>query len=152
MAPPPGEASDGPKDWCTIVRDRGMELIVRDLRDAMASFEELEAADFPVLHLPYDLLISIPQDSSNDLPFAACKVQLSAIKGGTIITFAMSHSVADGSGTNELMRVLSEETRRAQEHASEGIAHEVPSTGLTMGMGLDRSVLRHVGRVKQCLT
>jgi hypothetical protein len=43
------------------VLDRGMELVVRDLRTAMTSFEELEAAKFPSSHLPYNLLMPIPQ-------------------------------------------------------------------------------------------
>jgi hypothetical protein len=141
---PPDVASDGQQDWRTIVADRGIELVVRDLRTAMASFEELEAAAFPTLHLPYDLLMPIPQDLSNDRPFAACKMQFSAIKGGTILTFAMSHCVADGTGTNELMRVLSEETRLAQEHSSERVANNVRSMTVTTGMGQDRSVMRNM--------
>ncbi|MCJ1485453.1 hypothetical protein MMC06_005627, partial [Schaereria dolodes] len=111
---PSDVASDGQQDWRTIVPDEGIELIVRDLRTKIASFEELEAAEFPILQLPYDLLMPIPQDLGNDRPFAACKMQFSTIDGGTILTFAISHSVADGTGTNELMRVLSEETRFAQ--------------------------------------
>lgn len=134
---PPEEASNAQQNWRTIVPDRGIELIVRDLRLAMPSFEELEADDFPPLRLPYDLLVPVPQDLGNDRPFAACKVQFSAINGGTILTFAMSHSVADGSGTNELMRILSEETRFAQEHQG-----EVRSVSKTVGM--DRSVMRNM--------
>ncbi len=141
---PPDVASDGQQDWRTIVPDRGLELIVRDLRTAMPSFEELEAAEFPSLHLPYDLLMPIPQDLGNDLPFAACKMQFSAIDGGTILTFAMSHSVADGTGMNELMRVLSQETRFAQDHSSESVANEVRSMVVTAGMGQDRSVIRNM--------
>jgi hypothetical protein len=141
---PPDVASDSQQDWRTIVPDRGLELIVRDLRTAMASFEELEAAEFPALLLPYDLLMPIPQDLGNDRPFAACKMQFSAIVGGTILTFAMSHSVADGTGTNELMRVLSEETRFAQEHLSESVANEIRSMAVTTGMGQDRSVMRNM--------
>ncbi|OCL09698.1 hypothetical protein AOQ84DRAFT_15204 [Glonium stellatum] len=138
---PPDEASNSQEDWRTIVPDRGIELIVRDLQTAVASFEELEAAEFPALQLPYDLLMPIPQDIGNDRPFAACKLQFSAINGGTILTFAMSHCVADGTGTNELMRVLSEETRFAQEHSSEGVVNEVRSMSVTTSMGLDRSVI-----------
>jgi hypothetical protein len=113
----------------------GIGLVVRDLRTAMPSFDELEADNFPALKLPYDLLMPVPQDISNDCPFAACKVQFSAIEGGTIITFAMSHSVADGSGTNELMRVLAEKTSFSQKGCS------LNSTAL---MGLDRSVMRNM--------
>jgi trichothecene 3-O-acetyltransferase len=122
---PPDVASDGQQDWRTIVPDRGIELIVRDLRTAMASFEEPESAGFPALRLPYELLMPVPQDLGNDRPFAAYKMRFSAIDGGTILTFAMSHCVAEGTGTNELMRVLSEETRFAQDHSSEGVANEV---------------------------
>src|SRR6187402_1266049 len=141
---PPDVASDGQQDWRTIVPNGGIELIVRDLRLAVASFEELEAAEFPVLSLPYELLVPIPHDLGNDRPFAACKMQFSAINGGTIITFAMSHSVADGAGTNELMRVLTEETRLAQEHPSGGVADELHLVAKTTGMGQDRSILRNM--------
>ena len=141
---PPDLAGDGQQDWRTIVPDRGIELIVRDLRTAMASFEELEEAEFPALHLRYDLLVPVPQDLGNDRPFAACKMQFSAIDGGTVLTWAMSHCVADGAGTNELMRVLSEETRFAQEHSRDGAANEVRSMAVTTGMGQDRSLMRNM--------
>src|SRR5271170_3294867 len=88
--------------------------------------------------------MTVPLDLGNDRPFAACKMQFSAIDGGTILTWAMSHSVADGSGTNELMRVLSEETRLAQEHSSESAADEARRGAVTTGMGLDRSVMRNM--------
>lgn len=141
---PSDVASDYQKDWRTILPDRGIELVVRDLQTAMASFGELEVAEFPALRLPYDLLMPIPQDFGNDRPFAACKLQFSAIDGGTILTFAMSHSVADGVGTNELMRVLSEETRLAQKHASKDVANEARSMAVTTGMGQDRSIMRNM--------
>jgi hypothetical protein len=131
-------SSDGKQDWRTIVPGSrpGIELIVRDLRMAMPSFEEFEAYHFTPLKLPDDLLVPIPGDLTNDCPFAACKMQFSAIEGATIITFSMSHSVADGVGNNEIMRILAEETRRAQEHPSDSIA--------VTGMGLDRSALRNI--------
>ena len=137
---PPDEAKDGKEDWRTIVPGQGIELIVRDLSSVMVSFEELAAADFPVEDLPYDLLVPVPQDLGNDRPFAACKVQFGAIAGGTILTFAMSHSVADGSATNELMRILSEETRLAQQHRGVEARHMSTITKL----GLDRSTLRNM--------
>jgi hypothetical protein len=139
---PLDEAKNGQQDWRTIVPDRGVELILRDLRTAMPSLEELEATDFSPLQLPYDLLVPVPQDLGNDRPFAACKVQFSAIDGGTIVTFAMSHSVADGIGTNELMRVLSEQTRLASVTSSESMVNEVRS--IAGYMGQDRSVLRNM--------
>jgi len=132
---PPDAASEDKKDWRTIVPDRGIELVVKDLRgSAIPSFEELEAANFPPLHFPWDLLMPIPQDLSNERPHAACKLQFSAIEGGTILTFAMSHCVSDGGGTDEWTRILIEETRLAQEDSTENRAKiEV--------VGLDRSVL-----------
>ncbi|KLO14644.1 hypothetical protein SCHPADRAFT_300254 [Schizopora paradoxa] len=137
---PPDEAIDGLEDWRTIVPDRGLELVVKDLRSKMPSFRELEESGFHVSKLPNELLVPIPGDISNDLPFAACKAQFSAIEGGTIVTLSMSHSVADGSGANEITRVLSEETRLAQERLAEGgTVHEVSSAAL---IGMDRSVLR----------
>lgn len=138
-------SSDGKQDWRTIVpgSNPGIELIVRDLRRAIPSFEELEAADFPPQKLPYDLLVPIPHDLGNNRPFAACKMQFSAIEGGTIITFSMSHSVGDGVGNNEMMRILAEDTRLAQEHPRESFANGVRSEGVTP-RDLDRSFLRNI--------
>lgn len=140
---PPDESIDGLEDWRTVVPDRGLELVVRDLQSQMPSFKELEETGFPVSKLPNELLVPIPGDISNDRPFAACKVQFSAIDGGTILTLAMSHSVADGSGANELTRILSEETRLAQERTTEGGMREAPSASAKM-IGTDRSVLRNM--------
>lgn len=125
-------------DWRTFVPDRGIELIVRDLRTAIAPFAELEAANFLPAQLPYDLLVPIPQDLGNDRPFAACKAQFSAIEGGTIFSFSMSHSVGDGAASNELMRILSEEVRLAQKD-SRDVTNEVKTT-----VGLDRNPMRNM--------
>jgi hypothetical protein len=61
-------------------------------------------------------------------------VQFSAIEGRTIITFAMSHSVANGVGNIELVRVLSEKIRAASERPGSG-----SDVSLTPSIGLDRS-------------
>lgn len=123
------------KDWATIAPGQGVELVVRDLRGTLPSFEDLEARNFAVAALPYDLLVPVPQNIGNNQVFAACKMQLSAIKGGTIIAFAMSHSVADGSGNNEIMRILSEEVATVRRDFT-------TSTSPSSAVGLDREVLR----------
>ncbi|KAJ7364202.1 hypothetical protein DFH08DRAFT_268384 [Mycena albidolilacea] len=130
---PADKATEVTQDWRTIVPGRGIELVVKDLRGEIPAFEELEAAHFPPHHLPWSLLMPIPQDLSNDQPHAACKLQFSAIEGGTILTFAMSHCVSDGTGTDAWMRILIEEVRLAQEDRSERTAAAT--------VGLDRSVL-----------
>ena len=135
---PPEDATSGKEDWRTIVPDQGIELVVKDLRSAIVPFEALKAADFPAIQLPYHLLVPVPEDITNERPFAACKVQFSAISGGTILTWAMSHSVADGSGTNELMRILAEETRLAQE------PDKARTAPIAAGLGLDRTFLRDI--------
>jgi hypothetical protein len=145
VVPLAGEASNGEEDWRTIVPGRGLELIVRDLETKLPSFEELESAGFPSSKLPYDLLVPVPQGIGSDRPFAACKMQFSAINGGTILTFSMSHSVADGSGTNELMRILSEETKLAQQHVAVDTRPHEPPMHVSAGLiGLDRTVLRNM--------
>lgn len=137
----PDEAKDGKGDWRTIVPDRGIELVVGDLRTKIPPFKELEAANFPALQLPYELLTTVPRDISNDHPYNAFKVQFSAIEGGTIITIDISHSVGDGSGTNELTRVLAEETRMAQAPSSGSVTNEILAEAATM---MDRSALRNL--------
>jgi hypothetical protein len=143
---PENEAINGKDDWRTIVPGRGLELVVGDLREAMPSFQELEKSNFQPSLLPYSLFVPVPADIGNDKPFSACKIQFSSIEGGTIITIAHSHSVADGSGTNELMRVLAEETLRAQEHDSlpQSTAETEALDNLPAGMGLDRSFMRNI--------
>jgi hypothetical protein len=137
---PPDQVQVGKEDWRTIVPDKGIELVVRDLRLKMPSFEELEVANFPTLKLPYDLLTTVPRGIGNDRPYAAFKVQCSAIEGGTIITISISHSVGDGAGTNELTRVLAEETRRAHVSSSESSKEVLPGPATMQ----DRSALRNL--------
>lgn len=132
-------------DWRTVVPGPGIELTVRNLQTVLPSFSTLEADDFSSMHLLYDLLVPIPRDIDNTREYAACKMQFSAIEGGTIVTFAMSHSVADGSGTNELMRVLSDEVRFAQNNTdvSGSVVGQSLST-VNQFMGLDRNSLRGI--------
>ena len=138
---PPGETNDVSPDWRTILPGGGLELVIKDLRGTLASLQELEESGFDVEKLPYDLLVPVPQDIGNDRPYAACKLQFSAIEGGSILTWAMSHSVADGSGNDEFIRILAEETRLAQAHPGDTISTTaVPSSPL----GLDRSTVRNM--------
>lgn len=134
------DAPHGLEDWCNIVPDRGLELIVKDLQTSIESLERLEAAGLPPLQLPSNLLTPVPLGLDNTRPFAACKVQFSAIDGGTIISFAVSHSVTDGVGTDELLRVLSENIRLAQVQSGQGSARLAAEPAI----GLDRSFLRNI--------
>ncbi|KAJ6513083.1 hypothetical protein C8R45DRAFT_333998 [Mycena sanguinolenta] len=136
---PPGEATADKTDWRTVVPGRGIELVVKDLREAMPTFAELEAANFPPVRLPWALLMPIPRDLNNDHAHAACKLQFSAIDGGTILTIAMSHCVADGVGTDDWIRILTQETRLAQEESTGRSERPEVAT-----LGLDRSFLCNI--------
>lgn len=141
---PPEQAHNGKTNWRTFVPDRGLELVIRDQSTKLPSFEKLNASGFSPLDLPDDLLVPVPQQIGNERPFAACKVQFTAINGGTIIAISHSHSVGDGAATNELMRVLSEETKLAQStERSELPRPETPD------MGLDRSVMTNITSERQ---
>ena len=133
-------SSDGKQDWRTIVSTTKphVEFTTRDLRTVLPAFDKLEMEGFPLSELPYEELVPVPRDLTNDRPYDACRMQFSAIEGGTIIAWAMSHSVADGVGHNEMMRVLAEETRLAQSNSSESTWLERVPTGL------DRSFLRNI--------
>ena len=132
-------SSNGKRDWRTIVQTSqpGIELQTRDLRKALTPFDELEKSNFPLSELRYDLFMPIPYDLSNDQSFAACRMQFNAIEGGTIITWTMSHSVTDGSGHNEMTRMLAKETRLSQGNSSDSMGLEENSAGL------DRSPLAY---------
>lgn len=146
IAPLPSDESVSGKNvdpnWRTILPSDGLELVVKDLQMAMPSLDDLEAAEFPVDQLPYKLLVPVPQDISNDRPYAACKIQFSSIKGGSILTWTMSHSVGDGGGSNELIRILSEEVRLAQTQPAGNRLGENSETHDTMG--LDRSAMSNM--------
>lgn len=132
---PPDEASTQVEEWRTIVPSLCLELVVRDLREKMPGFKELEAEDFPSHKLLYDLLVPIPKDVGNEGP--ACKVQFSAIEGGSILCWAMSHSVGDGGANNELIRILSEEIKLANENTERDDQERQP-------MNLSRSAVKDV--------
>lgn len=128
-------------EWRTIAPDPngGLELIIKDLITSLPSLSELELASFPSSLLPYDLLVPVPLNIGRDSPFAACKVQYNAIEGGTILTWSMSHSIGDGAVSNELNRILSEATRKAQEEGGRQ-EHEKQEEVI----GLDRSFLANL--------
>ncbi|KAK0259937.1 hypothetical protein LTR91_000482 [Friedmanniomyces endolithicus] len=134
---PPNEKLGSQPIWRKIEPGNGLELVVRDLRTALPSFAEFEAGGFQPAHLPHDLLVPIPRDLDDSKPFAACKIQYSAFEGGTVLTWGISHSVTDGSGNNELTRVLSEQVRLAGQTA--GTAVQDDSV-----LGLERSPLRSI--------
>jgi hypothetical protein len=135
---PQEEASKGKENERTILPDKGLELVVKDLSNQLPSFESLESEDFEPTRLSPELLLPFPLDLSNDQPFAACKVQYTAINGGSIITWSMSHCVGDGTANNEMFRVLSEEMR-----LSESVSDSKKSS-TTGDMGLNRSFLCNV--------
>ncbi|KAJ7112420.1 hypothetical protein C8R43DRAFT_151929 [Mycena crocata] len=130
---PPDEAVKGKQDWRTIIPGEGLELVIRDRRGAIPSLEELEATGFPPHLFPWHLVMPISRDLDNSRSHAACKMQFSAIDGGTILTFATSHCVGDGGGQDAFTRILIDATRLAQT----GNAAISDSTTV----GIDRSVL-----------
>ncbi|KAK0353469.1 hypothetical protein LTR91_023225 [Friedmanniomyces endolithicus] len=134
---PPNEAFGSQPIWRKIEPGKGLELVVRDLRTALPSFAEFEADGFQPAHLCYDLLVPIPRNLDDGGPFAACKIQYSAFEGGSVLTWGISHSVTDGSGNNELTRVLSEQVRLAGQTADTRAQEN-------MALGLDRNALRSI--------
>ncbi|KAF2151578.1 hypothetical protein K461DRAFT_268730 [Myriangium duriaei CBS 260.36] len=119
-----------------LLSGRGITLVVRDLYASIKPFTQLEKLNFCSSQLPYDLLMPTPDDVN-----AACKTQFSSIDGGTIISFAISHNIVDGVGTDEVMRMLSGFTRLAQQAPLEKRTALECETGT---LGLDRSVLRNI--------
>ncbi|TLD28004.1 hypothetical protein E2P81_ATG06350 [Venturia nashicola] len=129
---PPNEDSTQVDEWRNIVPSEGLLFSVKDLREVMPSFAALEKGNFAPMELKYDLLVPIPKDVGSEGP--ACRIQYSAIDGGTILCWAMSHSVGDGGANNELIRGLSEEVKLASEGGDE-------KNGYREVMNLDRGVM-----------
>lgn len=104
--------------------------------------KELEDRNFESKYLPDRLLNPI---LGREREGAACKVQVSAIEGGSILSWVVSHRVCDGSGTNELMRMLSSFVKSAsssselrKDEAGEG------QDGEKELVGMDRTLLRDI--------
>jgi hypothetical protein len=123
-------------------RNAGLELVIRDLRKTLPSYQTLEKENFPPSILTYDFLMPIPLDIGNTSPVPACMVQLTPIQGGSIISWAMSHSVADGRGTDVLMSLLSENVKNAMNQVDQVPLHEALASEEQVGM--DRSAIREV--------
>lgn len=114
---PPNEASTQVDEWRNIVPSEGLKLFVKDLRERMPSFAALEEQNFPPTELKFDLLVPIPKDVGSE--GLACRIQYSAIEGGTILCWVLSHSVGDGGANNELIRVLAKEVMLASKSGDE---------------------------------
>ncbi|KAK5108868.1 hypothetical protein LTR62_007758 [Meristemomyces frigidus] len=129
---------------CTLEAGDGLELVVKDLRLHLPSFEELESDNFQPASLPYAALVPVPHDLRRDYPYVACKVQYTILRGGTVLTWAICHNVTDGSANNELFRVLSEEVKAAQQETPVNGIIEVKLPEGPNLLCMDRSVLRNV--------
>jgi len=118
-----------------IVPGPGIELNVKDLGTSMPSLAELAEDNFDSRYFKWEQLMPVPADLDNEMPYPAFKVQFSSIDGGTILTFAMSHTVSDGNGMDVLMLVLAEEVRNSNSSRN-------PVTNEYIGM--DRGPIRDV--------
>lgn len=118
-----------------IVPGPGIELNVKDLSASMPSLNDLVKDNFASRHLKWEQLMPVPADLDNEMPYPAFKVQFSSIDRGAILTFAMSHTVSDGNGMDELMRILAEEVRNSNSSMN-------PITNGYIGM--DRGPIRNV--------
>ena len=117
-------------------QDTGLALIIRDLKSEMSTYRELEQRNFAPSLLPYDDLVPIPLNIRESSTAPACMVQFTVIEGGSILTWAMSHSVADGRGTDILLKLLSENVRYAQT--------DLNYSGPPEWVGMDRSAIKSV--------
>ncbi|KAK3675688.1 hypothetical protein LTR78_004329 [Recurvomyces mirabilis] len=129
---------------CTLEPGDGLELVVKDLRSHLPSFDELKANNFQPASLPYAALVPVPHDLRCDYPYVACKAQYTLLEGGTVLTWAISHNVTDGSANNEMFRMLSEDVRLSQHKGAANGIIEVQDTSDQKPLALDRSVLRNV--------
>jgi hypothetical protein len=119
-------------------QDAGLGLIIRDLRSEMPTYRALEQRNFAPSLLPYDDLVPVPLQIGKSSTAPACMVQFSVIDGGSIVTWAMSHSVADGRGTDILLKLLSENVRLAQTSSKDFLSDGVPEW-----VGIDRSAIKN---------
>jgi hypothetical protein len=106
------EANNEDVPWKTIKPYKGVEFRIKDLRNEIPSYKELESKGFPVAAYKDDFLVPVPVMFQAE-PNAVMIVQASLIEGGLLFTVCLCHSLTDGNGMNAITIALAKQCKLA---------------------------------------
>lgn len=106
------EANKEDVPWKSIQPYKGIEFRIKDLRNEISSYKELESTGFPVAAFKDDLLVPVPVMYQPE-PNAVMILQASFIEGGLLLTICLCHSLTDGNGMNAITIALAEQCKLA---------------------------------------
>lgn len=125
------EANKEDVPWKAIKPYKGIEFRIKDLRNEIPSYKELESKGFPVAAFKDDLLVPVPVMYQPE-PNAVMIVQASLIEGGLLLTVCLCHSLTDGNGMNAITIALAEQC---------GLAAHAEGPLKPRAMNVDRKVM-----------
>ena len=144
-----GSIVPGARPWLRDVRaEGGAVLRVRDLTGEIG-FEGLRARNFSQHLLDTDRLCFFPKPAYVQRePYGACAFQANFVDGGLLLTVEISHTVCDGRGISEVLRIFAERFRDAQAGGLENGEVTAAQEGLGTFVVFDRAALLSVEGVK----
>lgn len=98
--------------WKAIRPYKGIEFAIKDVRNEISSYKDLESKGFPVAAFKDEVLVPVPVMFQPE-PNAEMIVQASLIEGGLLLTVCLCHSLTDGNGMNAIMIALAEQCKLA---------------------------------------
>jgi hypothetical protein len=111
IVPPP--ADEGAPPWFRSIQAKGACcLVIKDLRTSI-SYAELRKTNFSQGALHADQLCPFPADMYWQVdPVDVCRVQANFVDGGLLLVVSIAHTICDGAGISEVMRVFASNVRR----------------------------------------
>ncbi|PTB66756.1 putative enoyl-CoA hydratase/isomerase family protein [Trichoderma citrinoviride] len=133
----PRVEDEGKRPWLRTISSAGAAYLdVVELSDQL-SFSFFAESNFDQQLFDADQLCSLPQVAYvQEEPVNVCRFQATFIEGGLLLAIQILHTVVDGRGVTDCIRIFADNFRRAQSGA---IGH--PLETATSVYSLDRSAL-----------
>ncbi|KAE8365530.1 ClpP/crotonase-like domain-containing protein [Aspergillus caelatus] len=122
----PNSEQEGDRPWLRNISPNGHAYLdVKDLCDQI-SYADLAKANFSQDLFDADQLCSLPQVIYiQQEPVEVCRFRVNFIQGGVILVIQILHTVIDGTGVTECVKIFAENLRKA--HAGE-FGHPLQTT------------------------
>ncbi|KAL7803492.1 transferase [Trichoderma aethiopicum] len=133
----PRAEDEGRRPWLRTISSTGAAYLdIKDLTDTL-SFSYFADSNFDQQLFDADQLCSLPQVAYVQAePVNVCRFQATFIEGGLLLAIQILHTVVDGRGVTDCIRIFAENFRKAQSGA---IGHPLERTASVYS--LDRNAL-----------
>lgn len=113
VIPFPKPEDDRP--WLRTISSNGAAYLdIKDCSDTL-SYKNLAASNFDQKLLDADVLCSLPKVAYvQQDPVDVCRIRANFIEGGLLLVVQIVHTIIDGSGVTECIKIFAESFRKAQ--------------------------------------